>query len=212
MPSLSEQFGAIDIYLFDQLLKGTIQPHHQLLDAGCGQGRNAAYFINNNYNISGIDSNAASIETLHQTLLSATSPIKHQFLVGSLENMPFADHQFDWVFCNAVLHFAQNQAHFEAMLRGLWRVLKPGGRLFIRLASSIGISPSIKAIKDGRYWLPDGSVRFLVNYPMLGYYSNLLEAHLFEPIKTVNVQQLRCMTTWCLQKNIEISESYSFCQ
>jgi SAM-dependent methyltransferase len=200
MLSLYDQFGSIDIYLFDQLLKGNILPHHKILDAGCGYGRNAAYFIKNNYDICGIDNNPEALLQFKQSLADNAANMSKQFIQGTIEKMPFASNSFDWVICNAVLHFAQNQTHFEAMLLGLWNVLKPGGRLFIRLASSIGIESKLKAIEAGRYWLPDGSIRFLVNYPMLGYYSNFLDAQLFEPIKTINVQELRCMTTWCLQK------------
>lgn len=200
MPSLYDQFGSIDIYLFDQLLKGNILPNHKILDAGCGCGRNATYFIKNNYDICGIDNNPEALQQLKQSLPASAGNMSAQFIEGTIEKLPYAADSFDWVICNAVLHFAQNQTHFEAMLLGLWNVLKPGGRLFIRLASSIGIESKLKVIEAGRYWLPDGSIRFLVNYPMLGYYSNFLEAQLFEPIKTINVQELRCMTTWCLQK------------
>ena len=45
MPSLQEQFGQIDIYLFDQLLRGRIPPGSRILDAGCGSGRNLVYFL-----------------------------------------------------------------------------------------------------------------------------------------------------------------------
>ncbi len=37
--TLSEEFGAIDIYLFDQLLRGRIRPGMRIFDAGCGYGR-----------------------------------------------------------------------------------------------------------------------------------------------------------------------------
>ena len=50
----------------------------------------------------------------------------------------FDDHA-DVVMSNAVLHFARDGQQFEAMLRQMWRVLKPGGIFFARLASTIGI-------------------------------------------------------------------------
>ena len=36
--TLEDQFGPIDIYLFDQLLRGRIQPGMRVLDAGCAEG------------------------------------------------------------------------------------------------------------------------------------------------------------------------------
>jgi len=86
------------------------------------------------------------------------------------------------------------------MLHSMWRVLKPGGYFFARLASDIGIESLVQNLGNGRYLLPDGSERFLVNEEMLLGYTQMLNGHLHEPIKTTNVQNLRCMTTWCLQK------------
>jgi tellurite methyltransferase len=45
MTGLYEQFGSIDIYLFDQLLRGRIAPGMRILDAGCGSGRNLVYLL-----------------------------------------------------------------------------------------------------------------------------------------------------------------------
>ena len=87
------------------------------------------------------------------------------------------------------------------MVREIWRILKPGGFLFARLASNIGIESLVKPVGDGIYLLPDGSVRFLVNEKILLEYTYGLNGTLFEPVKTTNVSNLRCMTTWCVKKN-----------
>jgi hypothetical protein len=79
-------------------------------------------------------------------------------------------------------------------------VLKPGGYLFCRLASDIGIESSVRFIGNGRYILPDESERFLVNQEMLIRLTKKLGGILHEPIKTTNVQNLRSMTTWCVRK------------
>src|SRR5690606_4649941 len=104
------------------------------------------------------------------------------------------------VICNAVLHFAENQHHFDLMLRTAWELLKPDGHLFVRTASSIGIEHLIKPIGNGRYLLPDNSERFLVDMKMLMAFKEKTNAIQYEMIKTTNVQNLRAMTTWCLQK------------
>ena len=36
--TVQEQFGQIDIYVFDQILRGNIAPGMRVLDAGCGTG------------------------------------------------------------------------------------------------------------------------------------------------------------------------------
>ena len=198
---LLQQFGNIDIYLFDQLLKGTYDHCQTVLDAGCGGGRNLVYFLQNSLEVFATDQNpeaVAAVKHLAKTLAPALS--SDNFQVAATENLPFDDNYFDLVISSAVLHFAGSEAHFEKMLYAMWRVLKPGGFLFARLASDIGLGELALPTGNDRYLLPDGSERFLVNEQMLLNYTRLLNARLHEPIKTTNVQNLRCMTTWCLQK------------
>ena len=55
MLDLHEQFGDIDIYLFDQLLRRRILPGTRVLDVGCGSGRNLIYLLQSGYDVFGID-------------------------------------------------------------------------------------------------------------------------------------------------------------
>lgn len=198
---LRHLFGNIDIYLFDQLLKGTYDDCRSVLDAGCGQGRNAGYFLRSGYQVYGVDSSADNIARIKQMAapFSDSSP-EENFRTGLVENLPFNDEKFDLVISSAVLHFASNAGHFEEMLNSMWRVIRPGGYLFCRLASDIGIENLVRSTGNGRYILPDESERFLVNQEMLLRFTKELGATLHEPIKTTNVQNLRSMTTWCLRK------------
>jgi len=197
--NLKETFGDIDIYLFDQLLKGRFDACKSVLDAGCGYGRNLHYFLKNGYDCYGIDPNPDAISFLQNTAETLSAPTEN-FLVSTIEEMPFKNESFDLVICSAVLHFARDEKQFDEMLHSIWRVLKPGGFLFARLASDIGIENLVQNLGNRRYLLLDGSERFLVNQQMLLDYTALLKGNLFEPIKTTNVQNLRCMTTWCVQK------------
>jgi len=196
-----EQFGNIDIYLFDQLLKGRFDNCTRILDAGCGGGRNIVYFLRSGFEVHGVDKSAEAIERV-KALSAKLAPQADagNFTVNGVEDIMFEDNYFNLVICSAVLHFAESPEHFDAMVQGLWRVLKTGGFLFARLASDIGIEQLVNPLGDGRYLLPDGSQRFLVNEQMLLDYTANLGGELFEPIKTTNVQNLRCMTTWCLKK------------
>jgi len=199
---LADTFGNLDIYLFDQLLKGTYDNCHTILDAGCGTGRNLLYFLQSGTQVFGVDQDP---EAIAQLRLQASSfahidPQEH-FQVAPVEQLPFEKQTFDLVISSAVLHFAQNLDHFEAMLQSMWDVLKPGGYFFCRLASEIGIESLVQFIGNGRYLLPDGSERFLVNQEMLLRLTKKLGGELHEPLKTTNVQNLRSMTTWCVRKS-----------
>jgi len=199
--NLQQLFGNIDIYLFDQLLKGTYDNCNTILDAGCGGGRNLVHFLRSRYSVYGVDPNPEAIEAVKKLSqnLAPANPLSN-FIVAPAEALPFDDNSFDLVISSAVLHFAHSDEHFESMLHSMWRVLKPGGYLFARLASDIGLESLVLPTGHGRYLLPDGSERFLVNEKMLLNYTRGLNARLMEPIKTTNVQNMRCMTTWCLQK------------
>lgn len=200
--NLREQFGEIDIYLFDQLLKGRFPPGMRVLDAGCGSGRNLVYFLRHGYEVFGVDESAKAIaQTRRFAAEHAPQLPLGNFRVESVEKMSFADDaDFDLVISSAVLHFARNEQHWRAMVDEMWRVLKPGGMFFARLASTIGIESEVRLLDGRRYRLPDGSDRFLVDAPMLKAVTESLGGHLIEPIKTTVVDNMRSMTTWVVTK------------
>ena len=209
MPTLQEQFGQIDIYLFDQLLKGRITPGMTIVDAGCGSGRNIAYLLREGYEVFGADTDPREIDhvrKLAHKLAPALAP--SNFRVEPVQHLSFDSASADVVICNTVLHFAQDDADFTAMLDELWRVLKPGGLLFTRLGSTIGMESQVEHIpspeNDGRrYKSPDGSERYLVDNALLAAHTARLGAELADPIKTTVVQNLRAMTTWVLRKKVD---------
>jgi SAM-dependent methyltransferase len=116
--------------------------------------------------------------------------------------MSFEDGCADVAISNTVLHFARDDAHFEAMLRGLWRVLKPGGLFFSRLGSTIGMESQVRRIEGRRCWSPDGSERYLVDAALLEAHTERLGGELVDPIKTTVVHKQRSMTTWVMRKKM----------
>jgi SAM-dependent methyltransferase len=201
MTNIQEHFGEIDIYLFDQLLRGRIAPDKPVLDAGCGFGRNLVYFLRAGFRVFGADADARSVETV-RGLAAALAPSlpADNFRVEPIEAMSFADAFAGTVISSAVLHFARDEEHFDAMLRGSWRALGPGGLFFCRLASNIGMEDRCRPIGGRRFVLPDGSERYLVDEALLMRLTQQLGAYLVDPIKTTVVQDRRCMTTWVLRK------------
>jgi SAM-dependent methyltransferase len=197
--TLQDQFGQIDIYLFDQILRGNIAPPMRVLDAGCGFGRNLVYLLREGCEVFAIDANPEAVDHVRQLSesLQTGSPAEN-FQVGAIEEIPFPDEFADVVLCNAVLHFARDERQFQAMLGQLWRVLKPGGLFFCRLGSRIGMD--FKRLHDNIFLIPDGSEWFLVTQEMLLALTHQLNAVLVDPLKTTIVQDHRCMTTWVLRK------------
>ena len=202
MINIRETFGDIDIYLFDQMQKGRFTPDMKIFDAGCGGGRNIYWFLQNGFDVSAIDVDEDVVSRV-QKLAARFAPQlpAENFQAATLGSIPFPDGAFDWVICNAVLHFAEDREEFDGWIVELWRVLKPGGTFFARLASSIGIKDLLIPTENGRYLMPDGTERFIVDEQTLKDATSNIGGRFLEPIKTTNVENLRCMTTWVLAKN-----------
>jgi tellurite methyltransferase len=201
MIDLKTQFGDIDIYLFDQLLRGRISPGMTILDAGCGGGRNLVYFLRTGFRVLGADADPSAIAAMRRlvTDLAPGTPAD-AFRVEPVEAMSFEDGVADVVISSAVLHFARDETQFRAMLQGTWRVLAQGGLLFCRLAGMAGQESAARALGDGRYALPDGSERFLADEPMLLDATRSLGGELVDPLKTTIVHGKRSMTTWVVRR------------
>jgi len=209
--NLQELFGSIDIYLFDQLLKGRFVPGMRVLDAGCGTGRNLVYFLREGYEVFAVDQSGQAISQVRRLAATLAPHLPAEnFRVEAVEKMSWEsapadgashnEHGFDVVISSALLHFARDEGHWHAMVNEMWRVLRTGGIFFARLASTIGLEKQVELIEGGRYHLPDGSDRFLVDETMLRNVSVSLGGEFIEPIKTTIVENLRAMTTWVLIK------------
>jgi SAM-dependent methyltransferase len=226
--ALQETFGEIDIYVFDQLLKGRFDSARAVLDAGCGEGRNLHHLLARGLDCYGIDRAPEAIDDI-RALAARLAPSlpPDNFIAGEIDALPWPDRRFDAVICSAVLHFARDEAHFGRMVGELWRVLARGGVFVARLASiypSAGapaprLAPHLAGTPEprsgsshypsaGTHGLaagrrvraPDGAERFVIDEAMLVQRTTALGGHLLDPIKTTIVYQQRAMTTWVVRK------------
>src|SRR6516164_8444817 len=110
--TIQEQFGQIDIYVFDQLLKGRISPGMRILDAGCGSGRNLVYFLREGYEVYAVDPDVQAVENVRALArMFAPALPKSNFSIEAVEHMSFDDAYADVVICNTVLHFGLSRVH-----------------------------------------------------------------------------------------------------
>ncbi|SNS21256.1 Methyltransferase domain-containing protein [Granulicella rosea] len=200
--TIQETFGQIDIYVFDQILRGNIAPGMRVLDAGCGFGRNLVYLLRQGCEVFAVDQSAEGVGHVRQLAAGLAPGLPPEnFQVAPIEKMPFPDGFADVVLCNSVLHFARDEQHFLAMVGELWRVLRPGGMLFCRLGSRIGMD--FEQVRGHVYRIGDGSEWFLVDERVLMKMTQQMDAVMVDPLKTTIVQDHRCMTTWVLRKRLE---------
>lgn len=193
--------GRTDVYLLDQVMRGRLAPPMRVLDAGCGDGRNLLLLARAGFDVWATDASADGIARLRAAAAAAGAPIPDERLrVGAVETMEDPDRSFDAVLCIAVLHFARDREHFDAMVASLFRVLAPGGVLFARLATTITAEGQTTPLGGGRHRLGDGSERFLVGAEDLRDLTKRHGGELLDPIKTVNVDGQRAMTTWVVRR------------
>jgi SAM-dependent methyltransferase len=97
------------------------QPGERILDLGCGDGVLTEQLAALGCEVVGVDAGAAQVAAARQRGLSA--------LVMDGERLEF-EAEFDAVFSNAALHWMRNP---DAVLAGVWRALRPGGRFVAEL-------------------------------------------------------------------------------
>lgn len=204
--TVQEQFGQIDIYVFDQILRGNIAAGMRVLDAGCGYGRNLVHLLREGCEVFAVDADAAGVDHVRRLSASLQTGLPAEnFQVGLIEKMPFPDAIVDVVICNSVLHFSRDETHFHAILTELWRVLRPGGMLFCRLGSRIGMD--FEQVRENIFVVGDGSEWFLVDEEVLLSLTEEMNGVLVDPLKTTIVQDYRCMTTWVVRKRKTLGSS-----
>lgn len=190
-----------DIMLVDQLMRGRVAPGTRVLDAGCGNGRNLDVFLAEGHPVLAADRDVRCVEAVHERAARHDVELPGDAVrVEAVEDLSFDDACADLVICNAVLHFANDRAHFDAQLDQLWRVLAPGGLLFTRLATTIGMESALQP-QGGRWFLqPDGDLRFLLDAALLREAAERIGGTLADPLKTTVVDGQRAMSTWVLRK------------
>ncbi len=197
---ITDALAGIDIYVLDQIMRGRLTANQRVLDVGCGAGRNVSLLMAAGADVHGVDTSESTIDAIRRRALQfGLGDVEERFRTADAADLPHEDNSFDAVICCAVLHFARDELHFDNMITSLRRVLKPGGLLVARLASSIGIKQLVQPLGKGQFRIPDGSTRYLVSEEDLLHQTERIGGELLDPIKTTNVQNLRCMTTWCVR-------------
>ena len=183
--------GATDMYLIDLLQKGYFDTPGSVIDVGCGSGRNLKLLMGLEWLVTAMDENP----DVFKSDFYIANKRKVETRVGELGLAEGALGRFDFVICNAVLHFAKNRTQFKSMFLHLIQLQKPGGVIFCRFVSSHTLSFRKEQLNNLQE-LPDGTMRFIVDYTWLmeEFIPNLNVTFLEVP-KTVNVDQKRSMTT-----------------
>jgi ubiquinone/menaquinone biosynthesis C-methylase UbiE len=102
-----------------------------VLDIGCAGGRDAKIFVSRGLNVTGIDLVDAFLKTARRYVPGA------KFIKMDLRRLKFPKNSFDAIWANAVLVHIYKQDLLQ-VLKGFYRVLKPRGKLHIRMKKGRG--------------------------------------------------------------------------
>lgn len=201
--ALNKLFGNMDIYLLDQLLKGRFNKEMIILDAGCGEGRNTHYFIQQGYKILGTDNNPTAINMARITAKTLDPTFDSQrFQIANVEELPFHDGAFNAIISSAVMHFADDLTHFKAMMQEQMRVLVQGGLFWLRMCTDADgcFSQGNSTAGQQKQQLPDGTERFILTEDLTRTIVQEYGLIPLEPMKSVLVHGQRAMGVFMFQK------------
>ncbi len=134
-----------------------------VLDAGCGVGQFSCLFAQFGYRVKACDLSPNMLDFARKRaesleFVTPTPPV--EFRLASLDQLPYLDSEFDFVWSRAVLDFTARPAY---ALKELRRVTKAGGKLIL---ATLGVNSPVKQ----NYWL-----RFLSGLdPVADYTTNVL--------------------------------------
>ena len=146
MSDLARQFGQIDIYLFDQLLRGRLMPPMRVLDAGCGHGRNLVYLLQAGFEVFAVDEDPDAVREVRGLAAQLAPGVPAaNFRAEPVERMTFPDGCADCVISSAVLHFAEDEAQLANPEQSIEFVERTGVDIF---APAIGTAHGVYKTKN----------------------------------------------------------------
>jgi len=142
----------------------------RILDLGCGDGQLTEKLAAAGVQVQGVDASAAMVSAARARGVAADE--------AKAEELPYEDGAFDAVFSNAVLHWVRDQ---DAMMKEVFRVLRPGGRFVAEMGGHGNIAAIqvalVAALGKHGYAHLENDVNY---YPTAERYKERLEQHGFQ--------------------------------
>lgn len=180
-------FGDMDLFLMDAVLKGHISSGVKVLDIGFGSGRNTIHFLQNGYEVFGMESDQRKLDLFRFMVESLYKEEVKRFVLGNVQSLPYPSNAFDVIICSRILHFMKNEFEFKKAWQSMTTCLRPGGVLYVAVNSTFGLKQ-------------EGSSGLLFNEQMLKEISESKEYIHLELPRHVSFDQKNQETTLVLRK------------
>lgn len=126
---LDNEQSVAEVLMLRELLP---EPPADLLDLGCGEGRHSVPLAQAGFAVVGFDASPPLLEKARAN--AAVAGVEASFLPGDMRAIPYVA-CFDAVInMFTTFGYFDNEAENQAVLEGVARALKPGGRLIMELA------------------------------------------------------------------------------
>ena len=100
----------------------------RVLDLGCGSGRHTIFLAKMGFDVFGLDLAPTGLsETIHQL---AEAGLTAHVTLSDIQQLPYDDEFFDAIISVQVIHHNRIK-DIEETISEMWRVLKPGGLLWV---------------------------------------------------------------------------------
>lgn len=146
--SLSFKYENTDISEVQQLLLQTFDKNAEILEIGCGSGRDASFMIENGFNVIAIDGSKNMIEEANKIHPNLSNKLFHKILPDDLE----FNINFDGIYSIATLmHLLK--CDFEKTILKIYNLLNPAGKLLMSVSLFRDDINEYCFDKKGRYFL-----------------------------------------------------------
>lgn len=129
-----------------------IPTNHNVLEFGCGEGRNAIFLAKMGFGVTAVDLSPLAIQTANE--LATESGVEIDFIVADVTDLDFIpDESFDVVVNNECLHMLTDQEDWKECLREMKRTVKSCGYIYYHNLGYLDYLPKIAKsdkFRDGR--------------------------------------------------------------
>src|SRR5215510_15439348 len=129
------------------------KPDAKILDVGCGAGGMSILMAQalTGGTLVALDSNAQHLQTARVLAQQTGCAQRMVFALGDVEKLNFMAGEFDLAWCSRVIHHHLTDPYVA--LSELYRVLRPGGRLFLRENANVDLRVATTVpTTDAAFW------------------------------------------------------------
>ena len=123
----------------------------QLLDIGCGAGRNAVPLARHGWRVTGVDLSWPMLRAAAERAQAESVTQRMQVVLAPMDHLPIASASMDFIVAQGIWNLAQSRVQFQAALGEASRVARPGAALFVFTFSRTTLAPGVVPLEGEHF-------------------------------------------------------------